>query len=912
MKARLVRFRRRFGPVPERLDGRCLLSTITLTAPNGPITALTLGDDGSFQVQHTGFSNGQVFPTATAPGDAGIFIRQADGTIDGLDVAGRGTATAANHTNAIGLHPISFVEAPDGQGVTLIADNSNDRNQAGNRFQLTQVTTFRPGDDFFRVDDTIKNQGSAPLTLDLFAAADMYLADSDKGVGYFDGPTGAVGGTDASGAYHIFVQPNPAGGLASSAYQEDYYDNIWHAIGAGDNFNNTILPPSGNPPYSADPNYLDNGAGLEWKGVTIAPGASARISYFWSFGASTSVPPDALLTAGPAGFAAVAGQTYSGPVATFQDADPSAQVGDYSSVTIDWGDGASSAGTIVPNPAGGFLVNGTHTYSRVQSYPLSIFIQDSGGAATTAHGTARVADTLTATGRALNPTATLPYSGTVATFQSADPSRTADAFQATIHWGDGTTSDGTIAPDPGGGFDVDGTHTFAKGRYATTIIIHDSGGASATATDSVVVADRPLIVNDMPMALTATADGASTSGFIAYFHDPDPSSHPTDYRVTIDWGDGTPPTLGTITPIPDAGPGAFYVGGPHLYPARTARYPVRVTIDQPFGPPAGTVSTLSVSDPAGPVTNPPPAGPVANPPTAMPVADPPPLLSAILDPASDTGPSDSDGITNDPTPRFLGLATPGSTVALYATFFAPLPGQPFNPALARPIGQTTAGADGNWGLTTAQPLPDGAYVVFATATAADGQATTIQARDAEHLLVIDTVGPKIIALGVDPPSGRINLTVQDDRSGLDLGSVLALSNYNLTKVPLPAGQHFAVTGAALAPKLIPPGPFDPLPVILTTDDGRRLHHGRRYVLSIASGGVQDLAGNALDGEFSGTFPTGDGRPGGAFHVRILTDGRQVFPFQPYQGPDPLTLRVAARRVPAGPLAQRTLRAGRAR
>ena len=162
MKAQLLRFRRRLGPVVELLDGRCLLATITLTAPGGPITSLTLGDDGSFQVQHTGFSSGQVFPTTTAPGDAGIFIRQTDGTVDGLDLVSRDDSTAAQKTNAIGLHPISFVEAPDGRSVTLKADNSNDRNQGGNRYQLTQVTTFQPGDDFFRVDDTITNPGSTP------------------------------------------------------------------------------------------------------------------------------------------------------------------------------------------------------------------------------------------------------------------------------------------------------------------------------------------------------------------------------------------------------------------------------------------------------------------------------------------------------------------------------------------------------------------------------------------------------------------------------------------------------------------------------------------------------------------------------------------------------------------------------
>jgi hypothetical protein len=45
--------------------------------------------------------------------------------------------------------------------------------------------------------------------------------------------------------------------------------------------------------------------------------------------------------------------------------------------------------------------------------------------------------------------------------------------------------------------------------------------------------------------------------------------------------------------------------------------------------------------------------------------------------------------------------------------------------------------------------------------------------------------------------------------------------------------------------------------------GGRLPRGR-YIFQISSGGVTDLAGNALDGEFTGRFPSGNGAPGGNF------------------------------------------------
>jgi hypothetical protein len=51
-------------------------------------------------------------------------------------------------------------------------------------------------------------------------------------------------------------------------------------------------------------------------------------------------------------------------------------------------------------------------------------------------------------------------------------------------------------------------------------------------------------------------------------------------------------------------------------------------------------------------------------------------------------------------------------------------------------------------------------------------------------------------------------------------------------------------------------------VTFTVAKGRT--HPSSFYLDVDSGGIQDLAGNALDGEFNGTFPTGNGHPGGDF------------------------------------------------
>src|SRR5262249_55319560 len=74
--------------------------------------------------------------------------------------------------------------------------------------------------------------------------------------------------------------------------------------------------------------------------------------------------------------------------------------------------------------------------------------------------------TVTAKGTVLTASAGKTFSGVVATFTDANTQATAANFTATINWGDGTTSTGTVTPDPNGGFDVSGTHTYANGAWS--------------------------------------------------------------------------------------------------------------------------------------------------------------------------------------------------------------------------------------------------------------------------------------------------------------------------------------------------------------------------------------------------------------------------------------------------------------
>ena len=81
-----------------------------------------------------------------------------------------------------------------------------------------------------------------------------------------------------------------------------------------------------------------------------------------------------------------------------------------------------------------------------------------------------------------------PFQGRVATFLDASPFDSASSYMATIDWGDGVTSAGTVAADGSfsGQFAVAGDHTYQEaGAYPIRVTIHDDGGSTATATGTI-------------------------------------------------------------------------------------------------------------------------------------------------------------------------------------------------------------------------------------------------------------------------------------------------------------------------------------------------------------------------------------------------------------------------------------------
>jgi hypothetical protein len=161
------------------------------------------------------------------------------------------------------------------------------------------------------------------------------------------------------------------------------------------------------------------------------------------------------------------------------------------------------------------------------------------------------------------------FSGVIANFADANTASPASDFTATIDWNDGTTSPGTVvAADPslfhqtGGVFGVQGTHTYAiEGTYHPRVSIIDKGGATTSVTSTVMVPDGSLSVT-AATHVTAPYGSAITGLHLATFTDAGGAEPAGNYTTTIDWGDGSPSSTGSVT----LSGGAFTIAGNHTFP----------------------------------------------------------------------------------------------------------------------------------------------------------------------------------------------------------------------------------------------------------------------------------------------------------------------------------------------------------
>jgi uncharacterized protein (TIGR03118 family) len=349
----------------------------------------------------------------------------------------------------------------------------------------------------------------------------------------------------------------------------------------------TVTASGGGFAVNAPHDYADEGTYSATVSIVDAGGSTASAS-------TTVVVSDAdVLVGSPSAVTPTEGQAVTNTLATFTDADAGNTAADLIA-TIDWGDGTTQSGTITGG-SGTFSVNGNHAYADEGTFQVSVTLADDvpGTASATVAFTVAVAeaDSLSATLSAIAPTEGAAFSGTVATIGDKFTGNSASDLSATIDWGDGTTDVGTITGSSGS-FAVSGSHTYleeATVPFSVTIADDAPSTASATANTNLVVADAPLSAAAVTISST---EHATFSGAVATFTDADPNGTLADYSATIDWGDGSGTTTGSIT---SNGMGGYFVSGSHSY-AEGGTYHVGVLVNDSGGAGAGAISTANVAD----------------------------------------------------------------------------------------------------------------------------------------------------------------------------------------------------------------------------------------------------------------------------------------------------------------------------
>jgi PKD repeat protein len=197
-------------------------------------------------------------------------------------------------------------------------------------------------------------------------------------------------------------------------------------------------------------------------------------------------------------------------------------------------------------------------------------------------------ETESASGVSVSATEGHSFSGTVAHLTDSDTAAKPSDYSASINWGDGTTTSGTVAGNPSN-FIVTGSHTYAEeGTYKVTVTITDTADNppnTTTASSTAKVADAALHA----AGASPSVSGDTASGTVATFIDEDPGGKLSDYTAAISWGDGAT-TAGAVA----SGSGNFAVSGSHTYSA-PGTYMVTTTIKDGGGSTATATSTVTIS-----------------------------------------------------------------------------------------------------------------------------------------------------------------------------------------------------------------------------------------------------------------------------------------------------------------------------
>jgi hypothetical protein len=383
--------------------------------------------------------------------------------------------------------------------------------------------------------------------------------------------------------------------FTDSGYPGNVAGDFTASIDWGDGTTTAGTVSGGNGLFTVSGTHAYTGSGPFTMKTTLSEDGGAEASATVSVDINVSSTP---VANGGFSVAATEGNASGAQtVATFTDPAHATDSSTFSADIV-WGDGATDTGTITFDAStGAFTVEGNHTYAQEGTQTITVTIHHGTVMPATATSTADVADAaLTAQGTSMTTEEGVAVNGTVATFTDANPGGTLSDFTASIDWGDGSATPGTVSTNSKGGFEVSGQHVyFEDGHFTITASVHDLGGQQASATTTVNVTEPALVGTPTPMMFV---EGANTNVVVATFTHGARAEGVLSFVARIDWGDGSP-TVGTIALAADGT--TYLVFGTHIYTdeSRTP-VPIIVTISdlRPEGDPLKIENSITINSSA--------------------------------------------------------------------------------------------------------------------------------------------------------------------------------------------------------------------------------------------------------------------------------------------------------------------------
>jgi hypothetical protein len=621
---------------------------IETSAPAPAITGLTAATD-------TGSSDSDgvtsdTMPTVMGTGEAGATVTVSDGTTV------LGTATVA--PNGTWMLPVT----------AALADGTHD---------LTATETD-PAGNLSPVSNTyavvIETSAPAPVVTGLTAATDTGSSDSD---GVTSDQTPTVMGTGEAGDMLTLYEGSTVLGTTTVAANGNWTVALTTPLGAGTHdLTATETDPAGN----------------------LSP-----VSNSYAVVIETSAPAPVITGLTPA--------TDTGPSDSdgiTSDATPTVMGTGEAGATVTVTDGTTVLGTatVAANgtwmlPVTSALADGTHALTATEtdlagnmspvSAPYDVVV-------VMAPPTPAIAGLTAATDTGSSD------SDGITSDQTPTVMGTGEAGDSLTVY-DGTQALGTVTVAANGTWVLPVTSPLAAGTHDLTAVQTNLAGYPSAAS-----APLPVVIETSAPAPVVTGLTAAT----------DTGSSQTDGITS----DTTPTVMGTG----EAGAVVTVSDGMTVLGTATVAADGTWTLAVTTPLAAGTHElTATETDQAGNLS--PVSGPYQ---VTIETSAPAPVLTGLT-PATDTGSSQTDGVTSDTTPTFMGSGEPGAVVTLYDGTMV--------------IGTTTVASDGSWSLAPTSPLSAGAHMVTATET---DQAGNVSPASAPITVTIETAAPAPALTGLTP------------------------------------------------------------------------------------------------------------------------------------------------------------------